>query len=79
MGQISKILTAWAKVFSQETTEEHIYRADICSKCPKAKYVKYLDFLNDELTEVKGYVCSVCSCPLIAKIRSTDKCPENKW
>lgn len=79
MVQIFNILKAWSNVFKQYTTKEHKRRAVICSKCPKSKYTKYIDFINDELTDVKGFVCSVCSCPLVAKIRSNDKCPKNKW
>jgi len=79
MGQIYKITKAWFNVLKGETTEEHKRRAKICANCPKAKHKTYLDFINDELIEVNGVICSVCKCPLVAKIRSTDKCPENKW
>ena len=75
--QISKIAKAWIKVAKQETTKENRERADICKDCPSAIYKKFLDFVNDELKEVQGLVCSDCGCPLIAKIRSTDKC--YKW
>ncbi len=71
------ILKAWAKVFKGLTTEEDKRRAAICKECPNKKYSKYVDFVNDELTEVSGYICTECGCPLIAKIRSNDIC--EKW
>ena len=77
MGQISKIVKAWTKVAKGLTTDEDKRRASICKSCKFAKHKTYLDFINDELEEVKGLVCGQCSCPLIAKIRSTDVC--KKW
>ena len=74
---MSKILNAWIKVLKGDTTEEHRRRAEVCKSCPSSKYKKYIDFINDELKEVKGMVCTDCGCPLIAKTRSTDKC--YKW
>ena len=73
------ILKAWAKVLEGETTDEHKRRAEICKQCPKAKYKKYLDFTDNGLENVKGYICGVCKCPLVALIRSEDKCNLNKW
>ena len=72
-----KIIKAWDKVFRKQTTEEHKRRASICNGCDLAVYKSYIDFINDELKDVKGLVCSDCGCPLVAKIRSTDKC--HKW
>jgi len=77
MLQPFKILKAWVQVARGFTTQEHKRRAAICSSCPDKKYTHYLDFINDDLKEVKGFVCTPCGCPLIAKIRSTDKC--KKW
>ena len=71
--QIFNKIKAWGKVLSQTTTDEDKRRAKICEQCPMRKYNKYLDFVNDELKEVKGFVCSDCGCPLVAKIRSEDK------
>jgi len=73
------IAKAWLEVFKGTTTDEHKRKADICHTCTKAVYKPYIDFINDELKDVKGFVCGVCNCPLVAKIRSTDKCPKNKW
>ena len=73
------IIKGWLSVFKGLTTDEHKRRAIICETCPNRVYNKYIDFIDDELKEVKGFVCDVCKCPLISKIRSTDNCPLNKW
>jgi len=79
MSKIVTIVKAWVNVVKGLTTDEHKRRANICKGCPSRKYSKYLDFVNDDLKEVKGFVCGECGCALIAKIRSTDNCPLNKW
>jgi len=72
------ILKAWIEVFKGTTTKEHKRRAAICKGCEFAKHRKYLDFREDGLKEIRGLVCTDCDgCPLVAKIRSTDKC--YKW
>jgi len=68
------IAKAWINVLKGSTTEEHKRRAGICKECKYSKHNKYLDFINDELIEVKGLICTDCDCPLISKIRSTEKC-----
>ncbi len=72
-----QIMRAWSKVLREVTTDEDKRRARICSVCPNKKYHKFIDFVDDELEEVKGFVCIDCHCPLLAKIRSTDIC--YKW
>ena len=71
------IIKAWKNVLFGVTSKEHKRRASICKTCEHAKYRSYLDFLKDDLEEVNGLVCGLCSCPLKAKIKSTDKC--HKW
>lgn len=71
------ILEAWLKVLKGTTTDEHKRRASICKGCKHAKHKKYLEFKELGLEEVKGYICDRCSCPLVAKIRSTETC--DKW
>ena len=68
------IAKAWISVLKGNTTEEHKRRASTCKNCPQAKYSKYIDFVQDELKEVKGLKCTDCGCPLVAKIRSTEIC-----
>lgn len=77
MASLTTIIKAWSKVLREVTTDEDIRRASICYNCPSKKYSKFIDFVKDELEEVKGFVCTECGCPLIAKIRSTDIC--DKW
>ena len=72
-------MKAWIKVKQGLITPEITNRASICEVCPSAKYKKHLDFVDDELKEIQGLVCLECSCPIIAKVRSTDKCPLGKW
>lgn len=79
MSKIAVIGKAWLEVLKGMTTEEHKRRAKICGECTFAKYNAYLDFIDDELKQVKGMVCNDCGCPLVSKIRSTDKCPQGKW
>jgi len=77
--RISKIIKGWYRVANGKTTKEDKRKADICNECEFANYKNYLDFVDDELKNVKGFVCELCDCPLIAKIRSGDECPANKW
>jgi len=78
---ITAILSGWKNYISpgeiSESTAKE--RAAICASCPFAKQGKLLAFVKDRLKEVEGAYCSVCSCPLSAKVRSNDICPKNKW
>lgn len=76
---MSKILHGWYNVLTKKTTELDRKKAGVCETCVNARYSKYIDFVQDELVQVKGFVCDACGCPLISKIRSGDKCPLNKW
>ncbi len=73
------IANAWIEVIKGNTTEEHKRRSEICNKCELKEYGDILSVINDELINVIGFRCGECGCPLIAKIRSTDKCPLKKW
>jgi hypothetical protein len=81
--QTSKILEigdGWYSLLTNRNKKLAKKRAEVCAKCPEKKYSKYLEVINDEFKEVKGYVCTQCSCPLQAKIRSKNsKCDLNKW
>lgn len=68
------IAKAWLNVLKGITTDEHKKRASICKECKHSKHSKYLDFINDELVDVKGLICNDCNCPISAKIRSIEKC-----
>lgn len=79
--QIFNIIEGWAKYLTGETDPEAIRRAKICRDCPHAEGGTFLDWLPEKgLEEVKGLKCGICTCPLVAKIRSTNEtCPISKW
>jgi hypothetical protein len=78
---LQNILTGWKNYLGKsEVTEGKAKgRAAICAVCPHAKHGKLLTFVKDRLKEIEGAYCSACGCPLSAKVRSNDICPENKW
>lgn len=75
------ILSGWKNFLSKSEVTEAVAekRAMICGTCPNLKQGLLLAFIKDSLTEVEGAYCNVCKCPLSAKVRSNDVCPENKW
>lgn len=79
MSKISVISKAWFEVVKGNTTKEHKRRSDICDKCKLKEYKTILDFINDELVNIKGFRCGVCKCPLAALIRSEDTCEKGYW
>jgi hypothetical protein len=78
---MKNILSGWKNFLSQpEVTETTATaRAEICATCPSLRHGTLLAFIKDRLTEIEGAYCNVCKCPLSAKVRSNDICPENKW
>lgn len=78
---LKNILTGWKNFLLQsEVTEaQAVKRAALCATCPQAKEGKLLAFIKDRLTEIEGAYCNICKCPLSAKVRGTDTCPEKKW
>jgi len=78
---LQHILTGWRNYLSKSAVTEALaqQRAAICTACPHAKQGKILAFIKDSLKEVEGAYCAACHCPLSAKVRSNDICPENKW
>jgi len=81
LDTVNHILNGWKNYIDKSEVTETLAkkRAAICVACPHAKHGKLLTFVKDSLKEVEGYYCSLCYCPLSAKVRSTDICPENKW
>lgn len=73
------IAKAWAKVYKGITTIEDKRRAGICKGCDSCKHMPFLDFINDEMEEMRGMVCTECTCPIIALVRSDKHCELNKW
>jgi hypothetical protein len=78
---VENILTGWKNYLSRTEVTETIarQRAVICAFCPQLKQGRLLTFINDSLKEIEGTYCAACGCPLSAKVRSNDICPENKW
>ena len=81
MATIKQILSGWKNYLDKSEVTETLAkkRAAICVACPHTKHGKLLTFIQDSLKEIEGMYCDVCSCPLSAKVRSNDICPENKW
>lgn len=78
---VKNILTGWKNFLSKSEVSETraTQRANICAACPHALQGRLLTFIKDRLTEIEGTYCNICKCPLSAKVRSNDTCPENKW
>ncbi|KGO88091.1 hypothetical protein Q765_03285 [Flavobacterium rivuli WB 3.3-2 = DSM 21788] len=78
---VKAILTGWKNYISKSDVVESVAkeRAAICAVCPHAKQGKIIAFIKDTLQEVQGAYCDACGCPLSAKIRSTEICPNSKW
>ena len=78
---MKNILSGWKNYVDKSEVTENLarQRATICASCPHAKQGKLLAFIKDRLTEIEGAYCNICKCPLSAKVRSNDICPENKW
>jgi len=81
LNTLDHILNGWKNYIDKSEVTENIakQRATICATCYHAKQGKLLAFIKDSLKEIEGTYCKICNCPLSAKVRSTDICPENKW
>lgn len=81
LPNIKNILTGWKNYLGKSEVTENtaLQRAVVCAACPHAKQGKLLAFIKDSLTEIEGAYCDLCHCPLSAKVRSTDICPDNQW
>jgi hypothetical protein len=79
---LGNILEGWENYFVENPVIEKvaIERAKHCSGCDFAKSGFISIFVNDDIKEIKGLTCKKCSCPLSAKVRSTnEKCPIGLW
>jgi len=82
MSKMANILNGWKNFISKSEVIEVIAveRATICIDCPEMSEGKLLAMIKDDLTEIQGHYCNICSCPLSAKIRSEKEfCPLKKW
>jgi ribosomal protein L37E len=75
------IVSGWANYAEGEPPSvEALRRASICAACPHAKKKKLLQWVGDDIEEIKGYACDLCGCPLSAKIRQDiSLCDAGKW
>lgn len=68
-------INALAKNVKGEHTEESKRRAEICAECPLKEKRFYASFVNAEIKEVEGFVCTLCACPIATKVFATE--PKN--
>lgn len=84
MSKSDEIYDGWSKYFKGSNPADlkiSRERANICAKCPKAKYGLHAAVLPDvKISKIQGHYCGICKCPLSPKVRSSDSnCPLNKW
>lgn len=76
-------INALTKSIKGEHTEESRRRSEICAKCSLKEKKFYASFVNAEIKDVEGYVCTQCPgvpCPIATKVFASE--PENiceKW
>ena len=73
-------INALTKSINGKHTSESKRRAEICAKCPLKEKRFYADFVNAEIIDVQGNVCTLCDCPIATKVFATE--PKNiceKW
>lgn len=71
--KIRSFFIGWFHVLTFKESEEAKRRIGICRKCPSNK--RKLRWFGSWFVSV----CIECGCPIIAKSRSVDECPLNKW
>lgn len=82
MGKLANIIDGWSNYAfeGEDVRKMALERAEHCGKCPHAVKRFYAALVVDEIKDIEGYVCNLCSCPLSALLRSPDeKCKDNKW
>lgn len=73
-------INALTKSLKGKHTDESRRRSEICAECPLKERRFYAAFVNAEVKEVQGFVCTECDCPIATKIFAQE--PENiceKW
>ena len=68
-------INALAKSMKGKHTQESRRRAEICATCPLKEKRFYADFVNAEIKDAQGYVCTLCDCPIATKVFATE--PQN--
>jgi len=73
-------INALTKSIKGKHTQESRRRSEICAKCPLKEERFYATFVNAEVKEVQGFVCTECGCPIATKVFAQE--PEKiceKW
>lgn len=67
--------------FNDETANiRGMERINFCSNCEFSQnFILYKAIPDTLFPQIQGKRCTKCGCSLSLKIRSTDKCPINKW
>jgi hypothetical protein len=78
------IVDGWKNLvlYNEVVEQVAIKRAEICSKCPSAKFSNgvHTIVVDNQTKHIRGLYCDECNCPLSAKVRSSnDYCPLRKW
>ena len=82
MGKLQNIIDGWKYyAFEDKAIEEMaLKRAKICGKCEHAVKGVVAQFIDDDIKDIKGMVCNLCTCPLSGLTRSpNEKCKADKW
>lgn len=83
MAQMYNIFNGWYNLITDNKPAFKLAktRALICFKCEHKKDNQFIEiFVNDKMTEIKGSICGICTCPLSAKLRSpNEKCDKKLW
>ena len=67
------MIIEWVKVVKGIENPEEKRRAEICKGCEFRTKSKYLDWVKSDIKEIEGHYCSLCKCPLVAKVKTTNK------
>ena len=83
-GKIQDIVSGFSYLVVKDSEIEKLAkkRAEICGKCPHAKYSNKVNTIvvGETVHKIKGTHCELCGCSLSAKVRSEDdRCPLRKW
>lgn len=83
-GKIQDIVNGFSYLVVKDSEIEVLAkkRAEICGKCPQARYNKKVNtiIVGETVHKIKGMYCNQCGCSISAKVRSeNDYCPLRKW
>lgn len=73
------IVVGWFNFIFNLKNKEARKKAVYCVSCRFLSFSKYEVIKENSIREISGAVCSACECPLSAKLRSSSKCPINRF